>query len=153
MKSLLSKLYRRTPPSVARATLWALNASFNVSVAGMFRDEFGKVLLLRHVFRHSYPWGLPGGFIAAGESPEAGLMREMREETGLRVRAGQVIGVNMIAARHLELVLAGELDARQPMHFSHEIFEARFFAIDELPADMPPDQRACILRVSSAAVR
>jgi len=148
MKSLLSKIYRRTPPIVARAMLWTLNASFNVSVAGMFLDAGGKVLLFRHVFRHRYPWGLPGGFIGAGESPEAGLVRELHEETGLDVRPGQIVAVNMIAARHLELVLEGQFDAQQPMRLSHEIFEARFFAIDALPPDMPPDQRACILKVA-----
>ena len=146
MKSLLSKIYRRTPPIVARAMLWTLNATFNVSVAGMFLDADGKVLLFRHVFRHSYPWGLPGGFIGAGESPEAGLVRELREETGLEVRPARIVAVNMIAPRHLELVLLGALDTSRPMRLSYEIFEARFFAIDALPPDMPPDQRACILK-------
>jgi ADP-ribose pyrophosphatase YjhB (NUDIX family) len=150
MKSLLSKIYRRTPPIVARAMLWTINATFNVSVAGMFLDTSGKVLLFRHVFRHRYPWGLPGGFIGAGESPEAGLVRELREEAGLDVRPARIVAVNMIAARHLELVLAGELDASRPMRFSHEIFEARFFACNALPADMPPDQRACILKFAGS---
>jgi 8-oxo-dGTP diphosphatase len=153
MKSLFSKLYRRTPPTVARALLWTLNASFNVSVAGMFLDATGKVLLFRHVFRHSYPWGLPGGFIAAGESPETALVRELREETGLTARPAQILAVNMIARRHVELVLAGELDLSIPMRLSHEIFEARFFAPGELPADMPPDHRACILNFTGAAAR
>jgi ADP-ribose pyrophosphatase YjhB (NUDIX family) len=151
MKSLFSKLYRHTPPIVARAVLWALNSSFNVSVAGMFRDDAGKVLLLRHVFRHSYPWGLPGGFIGAGESPEAGLARELREETGLAVHPARIVAVHTISPRHLELVLVGELDATRPLRLSHEIFEARFFALDALPPDMPPDQRACILKFAGNA--
>jgi 8-oxo-dGTP diphosphatase len=46
----------------------------------------GRLLLVR---RKAPPlagmWALPGGKIAPGESPEAAVVREVREETGIRV--------------------------------------------------------------------
>jgi ADP-ribose pyrophosphatase YjhB (NUDIX family) len=144
MKSLVSNLYRLVPPIVARAVIWAINASFNVSVAGMFLDDEHRVLLLRHVYRHNYPWGLPGGFVTAGESPAAGLAREILEETGLRAETMQVLSAHLVAPRHIEIIMAGKLDAAAPMRLSGEIFEARFFPRDALPPDMPPAHRACI---------
>ena len=37
-------------------------------------------------------WSLPGGRIEPGETDAEALVREMREETGLAIEAGQLIG-------------------------------------------------------------
>ena len=56
--------------------------------------EEGRVLLIR---RGSEPlrgqWSLPGGTLELGESLEQGVVREMREETGLEVRVLELIEV------------------------------------------------------------
>jgi ADP-ribose pyrophosphatase YjhB (NUDIX family) len=43
------------------------------------------VLLLKHRFRPGPGWGMPGGFIEAGEQPADALRRELREEVRLEV--------------------------------------------------------------------
>ena len=48
--------------------------------------EDGKVLLVKEVLRERSRWNLPGGSLEPGETIEAGLIRELREETGLAVR-------------------------------------------------------------------
>ena len=53
----------------------------------------GRVLLtLRARPPFARTWDLPGGFLEEGETPEAGLRRELREELGIRVRRARLAG-------------------------------------------------------------
>ena len=53
----------------------------------------GRVLLTRRAHPpYAGTWDLPGGFLEAGEQPEAGLKRELREELAVRVRGARLIG-------------------------------------------------------------
>jgi 8-oxo-dGTP diphosphatase len=47
-------------------------------------DDSGRTLLLQYDADHGW-WAFPGGRLRDGESPEEGLRREVREETGLSV--------------------------------------------------------------------
>jgi len=51
---------------------------------GWFEDAHGAVLLVKQRRGRKF-WTLPGGKVFANESVEAGLRREIREETGARV--------------------------------------------------------------------
>jgi 8-oxo-dGTP diphosphatase len=65
-----------------------------VGVGAVVLADTGDVLLVK---RRQEPlagqWSLPGGMLELGETLEAGLVREMAEETGLLVRVGPVIEV------------------------------------------------------------
>ncbi|MBI4591736.1 MAG: NUDIX domain-containing protein [Candidatus Rokubacteria bacterium] len=53
----------------------------------------GRVLLGRRANApYRGTWDLPGGFLEAGETPERGLSREMREELGARIRSARFLG-------------------------------------------------------------
>ena len=64
-----------------------------VGVGGVLIEN-GRVLLIR---RGAEPlkgqWSIPGGTLETGETLEEGTRREMEEETGLRVRVGDLIEV------------------------------------------------------------
>jgi 8-oxo-dGTP diphosphatase len=62
-------------------------------VGGVVHDAEGRLLLIRRGHDpHRGRWSLPGGRVEAGESPQQAVEREVREETGLSVRAGAAVG-------------------------------------------------------------
>jgi len=60
-------------------------------VAAVIHNAAGAVLLVRRA--DDGEWGLPAGAIDPGECPAQAVVREVWEETGLRVRPVRVIGV------------------------------------------------------------
>ena len=46
-------------------------------------EHEGNVLLVETEYRHG--WGFPGGLVDRNENPVAGVVREVREETGLAI--------------------------------------------------------------------
>ncbi len=148
LKKLFSLFYRCTPVWATRILLRNVNTTFSMGVAGVFFAADGTVLVQRHVFRHQYPWGLPAGFLNAGEAPEDGVVRELKEEVGLDGRAERIIGIYHIHPRHLEFAVKGTVDRTQPPRLSHEIFELAFVAPDALPQAMPPEQKAMVRRAA-----
>jgi ADP-ribose pyrophosphatase YjhB (NUDIX family) len=54
----------------------------------------GKLLLVKRRYEPlAGCWSIPGGALELGETLEAGVAREMREETGLEIEVGPVIEV------------------------------------------------------------
>ena len=65
-----------------------------VGVGAVIVDESARVLLVKRRFDPlAGQWSLPGGAVDVGETLEACVVREMREETGLDVEVGRVIEV------------------------------------------------------------
>ncbi len=53
----------------------------------------GRMLLAKRAYPpYAGAWDLPGGFIEAGETPEVGMRRELREELGVGTRRLRLLG-------------------------------------------------------------
>jgi len=66
------------------------------TAGGIVVDGRGRILLGRRgVEPYIGWWDLPGGFLEPGEHPEAGVIRELYEETGLVVTVEAFVGVYM----------------------------------------------------------
>lgn len=63
----------------------------SVSVAGVVVNAVGEVLLIER--RDTGEWQIPGGVLELEEEVQAGLCREIREETGYQVEAEALTGV------------------------------------------------------------
>jgi 8-oxo-dGTP pyrophosphatase MutT (NUDIX family) len=73
----------------------ALTKAQRVAAYGIARDPAGGVALVRASDRSDVPgtWFLPGGGVEHGEHPEATVVREFEEETGLVVEVEQLLRV------------------------------------------------------------
>jgi 8-oxo-dGTP pyrophosphatase MutT (NUDIX family) len=61
------------------------------SVTGLVFDDAGSILLVRH--SNGGIWVAPGGAIEPDEVPQEAVVREVFEETGLRVEPTRLVGV------------------------------------------------------------
>ncbi len=115
-----------------------------IGIAAVALDEQNRVLMLEHVLHPYVPWGLPGGWLERGESPGAGALRELREETGLTARLGPPLLVTRQRdpdAVHMAFWVS---DLRGDLKISAEIIDAQWFAADALPTPLFPFTRAAI---------
>jgi 8-oxo-dGTP diphosphatase len=62
-------------------------------VGAIVRDQAGRLLLIQRGHEpETGRWSLPGGRIELGESDPQAVVRETREETGLEVTCGVLVG-------------------------------------------------------------
>ena len=61
-----------------------------VAVAGLISNPEGEILLIRSPRRG---WEFPGGQVETGETLMQALEREVREEAGITISIGELVGV------------------------------------------------------------
>lgn len=62
-------------------------------VGAIVRDPRGRLLVVQRGHEPAAgTWSIPGGRVEAGESDADAVVREVREETGLLVRPGELVG-------------------------------------------------------------
>lgn len=97
-----------------------------VEVAGCFVECQGKLLYLRYAMDHPNEggkWGIPGGKLEEGESLTEGALRELFEETSIRVSKANYVG-------HLFIRKRGEVE--YIFHMFHiQVTEAKVLLSDE----------------------
>jgi 8-oxo-dGTP pyrophosphatase MutT (NUDIX family) len=110
-------------------------------VAAVIRDATGRILLQK---RTDGLWSLPAGAIDPGEAPAQALVREVWEETGLRVRPRRLLGVfggrtfrytcpNGDEVENLSLVFDCEVVGGVLGGQDDETAELHFFVTEEMP--------------------
>lgn len=77
-----------------------------VGVGAIIADR-GRILLVQRGHPpEAGTWSVPGGHLAFGEALAAGVMREVEEETGLRVEIGDLLFVaEVVGPRHHFVIL------------------------------------------------
>ena len=127
-----------------------MNATTRIAAYGLVIWE-GRVLLCRispRVIEWAGFWTLPGGGIDFGEDPAEAMVREVQEETGLRVRPAGIAGIdsrmvpNGSAATHsLRIIyfaevlggaLRNELDGSTDLCAWHEVDAVQSLPIVDL---------------------
>ena len=72
--------------------------SLAVDIIIALRERPGRIVLIERR-NPPYGWALPGGFVDVGETLERAAMREAREETGLEIELGALLGCYSNPAR------------------------------------------------------
>ncbi|GAB4432652.1 MAG: hypothetical protein Kow0031_14070 [Anaerolineae bacterium] len=92
-KERLARWLKTVPP--LRWALWLAVRLFaprnRVGVVGVIFNDAGEVLLVEHVFRPDFAWGLPGGWVEQGEDPAEAVQREIHEELNLPVSVKKLL--------------------------------------------------------------
>jgi len=115
-------------------------------------ERDGRVLLARRALepRRGH-WDLPGGFLRETEAATDGLRREFLEETGLEVEPVELmrIDVEPYAGLHVFSVTWIVRADGDPVA-ADDVDELRWFAHDDLPAEMAFPGQELVLRAWAA---
>ncbi len=101
----------------------------------MILDGDGRLLLIKENYDRRR-WGFPGGAVEDGETAEQAVVREVREETGVDVSVGELVGTYRLAdssvtAYVFRCTIAAGTPAVPP---TGEIAEIRWWPTDDLPS-------------------
>lgn len=112
-------------------------------------DRLGRVLLeLRRDFGR---WGLPGGHQEVGDSSADTAIREVFEETGLRIKRPQVFGIasdprhetirfpNGDRTQSVSVLFHAGKPKGEPKFDPHETLKLGWFPLDAPPPDLMPN--------------
>ena len=146
MKRLIARVWRALRGPLQWRALWLAHAKFMVGVTGVVRDGDGRVLLLRHrMWPPDRQWGLPTGYAIKGEEFQQTVVREVREETGLEVKAGRLVHLTSGYRLRVEVAYEAVLVGGELKIDSFEILEAKWFSPHNLPEGIQESHRLLIL--------
>ncbi|PIR94662.1 NUDIX hydrolase [Candidatus Falkowbacteria bacterium CG10_big_fil_rev_8_21_14_0_10_39_11] len=111
---------------------------FYIGVFAIIKDDQDQVLL---VLRNDYDlWNLPGGGLDTGETPWQGVIREVKEETGLSVKISSLAGIYSKPDKN-EIVFSFECNViGGKITLNEEAKDIQWFALDDIPKNTSPKQ-------------
>lgn len=148
--TLKSLNYSKLLEQVKFETYFALvdRAYYEAGACGMVFNKQGEILLCHRTDRDI--WNLPGGVIDHNESPWDAVIREVYEETGLKVSLKKLAGIyfkkrpkiggqEMLIFNFLCERLAGRIRT------TNEAQDVKFFPTNKLPKKINPNSRKRIM--------
>ncbi len=115
-----------------------MQPQFTIGTFGIIFDKHKRVLLCHR--RDHDLWNLPGGGLESGESPWDGVLREVKEETGLKVEVSKLAGIyskpgkDNICFSFVCKVSGGKIT------LNAEADKIEYFALNKIPSNTAPKQ-------------
>jgi 8-oxo-dGTP diphosphatase len=124
------RVFRRLPAPLRRTAVRLGTPGFTVGAVCLLERD-GRLLLLRQPHRQG--WSLPGGLLSRGENAAAAVVREVREETGLRIEVGRPVTVVVDSPlRRVDVVFRVQVGGEVGERVGGEATTARWLAPDEV---------------------
>jgi len=103
-------------------------------VVGAIPERAGRVLLLRRAIEPRYgAWTFPGGFMEVDETAEEAALREAKEEVGLSLKLGRLLGVYSRPRPGVLVVVFRARAGKEPPTPGHECLSTAWFRPEEIP--------------------
>lgn len=132
MRKFLLSVWRILPQWAHILASRILRPRFRMAVSAVVFDEQQRILLFRHTYR-KLEWGLPTGGLEYWEQPEAAVVREFFEETGLTIAVRRLLLADSSRYdRHVSLVYLCEIVSGE-FQASDEVCEMQYFDVQQLP--------------------
>ncbi|MCC9296180.1 HAD-IIA family hydrolase [Clostridium sp. WLY-B-L2] len=110
------------------------NDGVKAGVAGIIFDRHKKVLLMKRA--DNGLWGIPSGHVEPGETVEEAIIREIMEETGLKVKVNRLIGVYSNPLSQVFSYPSGKIDHFITTCFECEVVEGNLIKSGEETLDV-----------------
>ncbi|KYH43392.1 NUDIX hydrolase [Branchiibius sp. NY16-3462-2] len=112
------RIYRLLPSVITAPVVHLVTPSFTMGAIAVI--EYGdRILALRQLHRRGL--SLPGGLVDRGETPQQAVVREVLEETGLRVTSGAVYAVSVATRRRqVDVIFRIVCDTQPQIHPASE---------------------------------
>jgi ADP-ribose pyrophosphatase YjhB (NUDIX family) len=128
--AIVLTIFRWLPPPVRRGLVRAGTPSFTVGAVCAI-EHHGSLLMLRQPHRPG--WTLPGGLLERGETAAEAVVREVFEETHLRVEVGVPLTVKVNPrVRRVDVVFHIAVDSRPDARAGGEATDARWLRPEEV---------------------
>jgi 8-oxo-dGTP diphosphatase len=127
-----------------------------VGVGAVIMDHGAVLLLKRKKAPEAGHWSIPGGRVEFGETVEAAIIREIKEELGCDARIVSSLGVtnHIVADEGVHWVSPRFLVAitGEPENLEPDVHDAiEWFDISKLPANVTKTTRAALLALTESA--
>lgn len=132
IKRILLKIWKVLPLWLQVVLSRVIRPLFQVFAAAVILDEQKNILLVKSTYNRFHPWGLPGGGLEYGEHPEEAVIREVWEETGLRICVEKLLLINTLRPDRVGMYYLCRITGGT-FYPSDEVSEFAYFSLDALP--------------------
>jgi ADP-ribose pyrophosphatase YjhB (NUDIX family) len=132
LKRILLKIWRVLPVWLQGVASRIIRPLFQIFAAAVIFDQAKNILLVKSTYNRFHPWGLPGGGLEYGEHPEEAIIREVWEETGLRVCVEKLLLINTLHPDRVGMYYLCKITGGT-FYPSDEVSEFAYFSLDNLP--------------------
>jgi 8-oxo-dGTP diphosphatase len=107
-----------------------------VAVGTVISGFDGRIVLVKRAIEPGYgKWVFPGGYVDRGEEVMMAAIREAKEEAGLDVRLGRLIGIYSYAGRTPIIIVYAATVVGGELAVDEEGLEAQWFEPSAIPWD------------------